>query len=161
MIMRKSARLRRRCRIIAKIGIWVWVLACLVMFVAPFWSGLSPVMIKGVSMEPTLYSWDIVLVSKCNPQTLQSGDIILYRGNGAHFVHRFLEDRGDAVRVGSDNPRIGGGWSELVPYIDVEGGVVLIVSRAIWIPMFASMLAGAAFLIVSTVIQIREDNSTG
>lgn len=41
-------------------------------------AGFTPMIVKSDSMAPTFYAGDLIIVKKCNPQTLKEGDIITF-----------------------------------------------------------------------------------
>lgn len=41
-------------------------------------AGFTPMIVKSDSMAPTFYAGDLIIVKKCDPQTLKEGDIITF-----------------------------------------------------------------------------------
>lgn len=84
--------------------------------------------VKGESMEPTLYEGDVVLYTRINPQ-YRKGDVISVRiPSGEYYVKRIIAVAGDTVELGEDGVYVNG---ELLnePYRQgetraAEGGIV-------------------------------------
>jgi signal peptidase len=106
--------------------------------------GVQPTLVSGVSMEPALQAGDIVIVRQVPAEQIAVGDVIRFRHEGVHVVHRVVEiqetqegwvfvTRGDANDV-LDPP---------LTEDRVEGVVVAVIPKVGWVAIAARQLIGA------------------
>lgn len=53
--------------------------------------GVQPFLVSGVSMRPTLYAGDIVIIKTIEPEEVAVGDVILYKLTNGMVLHRVIE----------------------------------------------------------------------
>jgi len=53
--------------------------------------GVQPFIVSGVSMRPTLYAGDIVIVKDIEPEEVAVGDVILFKLSQGKVLHRVIE----------------------------------------------------------------------
>jgi signal peptidase I len=53
--------------------------------------GVQPFLVSGVSMRPTLYAGDIVIIKTVEPEEVAVGDVILYQLSQGKVLHRVIE----------------------------------------------------------------------
>lgn len=53
--------------------------------------GVQPFLVSGVSMRPTLYAGDIVIIKTVEPEEVAVGDVILYKLTNGMVLHRVIE----------------------------------------------------------------------
>ena len=84
--------------------------------------------VQGNSMRPFIHSGRTkVLLAKCNPESLQKGDIVLFRYHGRHVLHRIAKRNGtEFLMAGDGNYRI----FENCKSEDIVAKVITIVSRS-------------------------------
>ena len=86
---------------------WVgWtVFFLLLALVVAFFSGflpIAPVVVATGSTEPAIHVGDVVMVCRANPDSLEVGDVIRYKGNGCTVIHRIVEIDGDTFITQGD-----------------------------------------------------------
>ena len=95
------------------------------------------VVVEGNSMLPTLYSGDLVVIYKPQPQDIRVGDIVVYRSplTGRLVIHRVIEinecdgsycyiTKGDNNLHPDNSPMLALEPSTGIPYEDVVGVVI-------------------------------------
>lgn len=106
--------------------------------------GVQPTLVSGMSMEPAIRAGDIVIVRDVPAEEIVVGDVIRFRHEGVHVVHRVVEiqetqegrvfvTRGDANDV-LDPP---------LTEDRVEGVVVAVIPKVGWVAIAARRLIGA------------------
>lgn len=67
-------------------------------------AGSATLRVTGLSMLPAVWPGDVLAVSKCSPEPIEPGQIVLYRRNGKLTAHRVVQvahdhllTRGDCV----------------------------------------------------------------
>ena len=116
-----------------------------------FGGPLTPVLVRGVSMEPTYATGDLVLAYRGSPRV---GDVVAYRHpQGAVVIHRLVEVTDQGLVTQGDNVATVDPW--VVAPQDVLGTARLVVpgfaDRLSWVttPGVSAGLAGAvAFMVV-------------
>lgn len=127
-------------------GIWYLTLAP-----SRFGGPLTPVLVRGVSMEPTYSTGDLVLAYRGTPAI---GDVVAYRhAEGAIVIHRLVEVTADGYITQGDNVASPDPW--VVAPQDVVGTARMVMPgfarRLSWVttPGVSAVLAGAvAFVVV-------------
>lgn len=111
----------------------------------------SYVMVSGVSMEPTLYSGDLVILQK--QAHYEPGDIVAYRTSRGNIIHRIVEETPDGFVMLGDNKDHPDIWTpkpehilgKLWLHLPGVGKAV----RAVKNPaVLAALISGFAFFIV-------------
>jgi signal peptidase len=90
------------------------LLAALGLLVAVFWLntgilGVKPMVVDGISMQPTYHTGDLVVARKTDPAKLKVGDIILFDNGARDVVHRIIDIQRDGqdytiTTLGDNNP---------------------------------------------------------
>ena len=142
-VARREAR-PRRARSATR---WLFVVA-LVVAVVWFNAGLlgfRPILVAGVSMEPTLKTGDVVVTRDVPVEDVRVGDIIRYRDENSHVLHRvvLIQSARGAVQFvtqGDANNTL----DEPVHGDRLEGKVVLVVPKVGWVTLGMWKLIGRA-----------------
>jgi len=107
--------------------------------------GVRPYLVSGVSMQPTYYAGDVVIVRQVPPEEIQVGDVILFRHNRAAIVHRVVaiqEQNGQRVFItkGDNNNTL----DDPVTPEEYGGRAVMLIPKVGWVAiMFRKVLAWA------------------
>jgi len=96
--------------------------------------GVRPTLISGGSMDPVLRTGDIAVMREVPPAEVQVGDIVRFRHEGVHVVHRVVEVQRPPeglvfITKGDANNRL----DPPVPAERVEGKVVFVIRKVGWI----------------------------
>ena len=96
--------------------------------------GVRPTLISGSSMDPALQTGDVAVVREASPAEVQVGDIVRFRHEGVHVIHRVVEVQSPPeglvfITQGDANNRI----DPPVPAERVEGKVVFVIRKVGWI----------------------------
>ncbi|MFN3267913.1 MAG: signal peptidase I [Zestosphaera sp.] len=62
---------------------------------------LTLAVVEGKSMEPLLWTGDVVIVYK--PNEVSVGDVVIYKGRGNYVIHRVIEVRDNCYLIKGDN----------------------------------------------------------
>jgi signal peptidase len=126
---------------------WLLVLAVVV---AALWFnagllGFRPILVAGVSMEPTLKTGDVAVTRDVSADDVRVGDIIRFRKENSHVLHRVVQitsERGAVqfVTQGDANNTL----DEPVQGERLEGKVVLVVPKIGWVTLGMWKLIGRA-----------------
>lgn len=61
------------------------------------------ILLRGNSMRPLLRDGrDVAIVAPCDPQSLQRGEVVLFRYRGRHILHRIVRRRGEQLLLAGD-----------------------------------------------------------
>lgn len=78
-----------------KNGSLAWIIVAIVTMLLLWFNlglfGVQPFLVSGVSMQPTLYAGDIVIVKNVAPEEIAVGDVILYKLSNGMVLHRVIE----------------------------------------------------------------------
>lgn len=132
--------------VVLVVGIWYVTLAP-----SRFGGPLTPVLVRGVSMEPTYSTGDLVLAYRGTPRV---GDVLTYQHpDGAVVIHRLVEITEDGYLTQGDNVAAPDPW--IVAPEDVLGTARVVLPgfahRLSWVttPGVSAALAGVvAFVVV-------------
>jgi signal peptidase len=96
--------------------------------------GVRPTLISGSSMDPALQTGDVAVVREVPPAEVQVGDIVRFRHEGVHVIHRVVEvqqaPEGPVfITQGDANNRL----DPPVPAERIEGKVVFVIRKVGWI----------------------------
>jgi len=96
--------------------------------------GVRPTLISGSSMDPALQTGDVAVVREVPPAEVQVGDIVRFRYEGVHVIHRVVEvqhaPEGPVfITQGDANNRL----DPPVPAERIEGKVVFVIRKVGWI----------------------------
>ncbi|MEM2020674.1 MAG: signal peptidase I [Zestosphaera sp.] len=90
---------------------------------------LTFAVVEGRSMEPLLWTGDVVMIYKSDD--IQVGDVVIYAGLRGYVIHRVIEVRGNCYVIkGDNNPAPDG----CIPKELILGEVVSISGSVIKIP---------------------------
>lgn len=144
--------------VLVLVGIWYLTLAP-----SRFGGPVTPVLVRGISMEPTLHSGDLVLAYRGTPEP---GDVVVYRHvDGATVIHRLIADDGTTMVTQGDNVPAPDPWT--VRSDDVLGVARLTVPgfgpRIRWLthPATSAALAGLVAFVVVLIPPSAGRNRTG
>lgn len=90
--------------LLKSIGIALFVTIALMLI-----AGYKFMIVSSGSMEPTLPVGSLVIVTPCEYEDLQLGDIVTFEGSGINFTHRIVGKKYDTgsgyIKVEPDDPR--------------------------------------------------------
>lgn len=69
---------------------------------------ISPYIVKGASMEPTLHDQEKVIVNKLNIMGFDRGEIVIIKGKEKNYVKRIIGLPGDKIVIKNDRLYING-----------------------------------------------------
>jgi signal peptidase len=107
--------------------------------------GVRPYLVSGVSMQPTYSAGDVVIVLQVPKETIQVGDVILFRHNKVAIMHRVVaiqEQNGQRVFItkGDNNNTL----DEPVTAEEYGGKAVMRIPKVGWVAiLFRKVLAWA------------------
>lgn len=120
----------------ASSNLWLFVagLAVLIFYINSGFLGVRPTVISGVSMQPLYQAGDIIVSRTVAYETLQVGDIIVFRQGDHRIVHRIIDIQADGRDVwfttqGDNNKTV----DPPVHAKQVDGRVVLHVPKIGWV----------------------------
>jgi signal peptidase I len=90
---------------------------------------LTLAVVEGKSMEPLLWTGDVVIVYKTSE--MRVGDVVIYEGRGNYVIHRIIEIRDNCYVIKGDNNALPDGC---IPKELVTGKVLSIGSSVIKVP---------------------------
>lgn len=90
---------------------------------------LTLAVVEGKSMEPLLWTGDVVIVYK--PNEISVGDVVIYKGRGNYVIHRVIEVRDNCYLIKGDNNPLPDGC---IPKELITGKVLSIGNSVIKIP---------------------------
>lgn len=90
---------------------------------------LTLAVVEGKSMEPLLWTGDVVIVYKSGE--IRVGDVVIYEGRGNYVIHRVIEVRNNCYLIKGDNNPLPDGC---IPKELVTGKVLSIGNSVIKIP---------------------------
>ncbi|MEM4572576.1 MAG: signal peptidase I [Zestosphaera sp.] len=90
---------------------------------------LTLAVVEGKSMEPLLWTGDVVVVYKSSE--IRVGDVVIYESRGSYIIHRVIEVRSNCYRIKGDNNPIPDGC---IPKELIAGKVLSIGNSVIKIP---------------------------
>lgn len=90
---------------------------------------LTFAVVEGRSMEPLLWTGDVVIVYKSDD--IRVGDVVIYAGRGGYVIHRVVEVRGDCFIIKGDNNPVPDGC---IAKERITGKVLSIGSSVIKVP---------------------------
>ncbi|MEM0014994.1 MAG: signal peptidase I [Zestosphaera sp.] len=85
--------------------------------------------VEGRSMEPLLWTGDVVVVYK--DSDIGVGDVVIYAGRGGYVIHRVIEVHPDCLLIKGDNNPIPDGC---IPKERIVGKVLSIGSSVVKVP---------------------------
>lgn len=98
--------------------------------------GVTPSVVSGVSMEPSMEVGDVVLMRETDPENIKVGDVIQYRVPVGSIIHRVIEieetDTGLVFITQGDNNNTP---DEPVLESQVEGRIVYTIPKVGWVPI--------------------------
>jgi signal peptidase len=104
------------------------------------------VIVSGISMEPTLYSGDLVILHE-QPE-YRVGDIVAYRVEGGNVIHRIVETEGERFILQGDNkpgvdpwqPVAGDILGRLWLHIPDAGSSMEKLQEPLWLAVFIAII---------------------
>ncbi|MEM0025067.1 MAG: signal peptidase I [Zestosphaera sp.] len=90
---------------------------------------LTLAVVEGKSMEPLLWTGDVVVVYKSSE--IRVGDVVIYESRGSYVIHRVIEVRSNCYLIKGDNNPIPDGC---IPKELIAGKVLSIGNSVIKIP---------------------------
>lgn len=90
---------------------------------------LTLAVVEGKSMEPLLWTGDVVIVYKSGE--IKVGDVVIYEGRGNYVIHRVIEVRNNCYLIKGDNNPLPDGC---IPKELIKGKVLSIGDSVIKIP---------------------------
>jgi signal peptidase len=105
--------------------------------------GVSPTVVSGASMEPTIAAGDLALIRPAPTAEIDVGDIVRFQYEGMHVIHRVVEihDQPEGrvfITKGDANDALD------PPVLEehLEGKVVLVIPKVGWVGLAARRLLG-------------------
>ncbi len=128
---------------------WGWllasVLALLLIWLTSGLLGIRPLVIQGISMEPTYHHGDLVLVRRVPIEQVKVGQVVVFHHGWTRIAHRVIaiqEQGGERVLITQgDNNNVP---DAPVTAQDLEGVVVLWLPKVGWLSLGLKALLGAA-----------------
>ncbi|MEX0682403.1 MAG: signal peptidase I [Dehalococcoidia bacterium] len=117
-----------------------WIVATM-LIVALLWFntgllGVTPSVVSGVSMEPSMSLGDVVLMRETDPENIKVGDVIQYRVPSGSIFHRVIEieetTTGLVFITQGDNNNTP---DDPVLQSQVEGRIVYTIPKVGWVPI--------------------------
>ncbi len=105
--------------------------------------GVQPTVVSGVSMEPAMKAGDLAIVREVPAAEIEVGDVVRFRHEGVHVVHRVVEIQETSngrvfVTRGDSNDALDPPLTE----DRLEGVVVLVIPKVGWVAIAARRLIG-------------------
>ncbi len=108
--------------------------------------GVQPSVVSGLSMEPSMAPGDVAIVREVPPQEIAVGDVVRYRHEGIHVVHRVVEiQEGPAGRVFVTQGDANDAPDPPLTEDRIEGVVVMVIPKIGWVAIVARRLMGWLF----------------
>lgn len=106
----------------------------------------SYVIVSGISMEPTLYTGDLVILQ--SQETYRVGDIVAYHVDAGNVIHRIVDVEGDTFILQGDNKRAIDPWTpqqedilgKLWLHIPQAGDIIEKLHEPLWLAVFIALL---------------------
>ncbi len=124
-----------------------WILtgifAVLLIWLNTGFLGVRPSLMSGPSMNPTLYTGDVVVTDQVAPATIQVGDIIRFRRDTIDVVHRVVAIQNEGGQIvfttRGDNNNVD---DDPFPASRYEGKVILILPKIGWVSIYLRQALG-------------------
>lgn len=106
----------------------------------------SYIIISGISMEPTLYTGDLVILHA--QESYGVGDIVAFRVDSGNVIHRIVDKEGDRFIMQGDNkeaidpwtPQQGDILGKLWLHIPQAGDLIGKLHQPLWLAAFIAIL---------------------
>jgi signal peptidase len=120
----------------ASSNLWLFVagLAVLILYFNNGFLGIRPTVISGVSMQPLYYAGDVIVSRTVAYETLEVGDIIVFRQGDHRVVHRIINIQTEDGEVWFTTQGDNNNMVDPPVHADhVEGRVILHVPKIGWV----------------------------